>query len=264
MGVLDLVHDHEIDHLNHFRNHDLEDICRRHEAAKATIGEALFIVLRTLATDSRFPGPAIIGARAAVNDLIHGDQVKQFLKCGLASEILDTHDYGLDGAMVGNSSEYFFDASGTDYLSFVERVRELAWRHEPVFGYMAIRFTPGSTALIAMQQHPSTVSVEVATIRSRLFDRHLGFRNDLNDAANSLNAIAHWGQEFGQDRPYIEGRYGPRLAAWRKALGNIEAGQPPVFSTAFSREVGLEPSGRAGILDDDAVDLFFAGLQGAR
>ena len=99
----------------------------------------------------------VIGSGAVVNPARVGD----------STDILDVHGYEVDYAASGDSAEFFFDASERRYLAFADAVVQLAGTHEPVFGYMGIRFTPRSSASIAMQRFALTASVEVATGRAR-------------------------------------------------------------------------------------------------
>ena len=111
-----------------------------------------------------------------------------------------------------------------------------------------------------MQRYPLTASVEVATPRSRLDDVYATFWSELHDAARARQGIPHWGQEFRLGETELAALYGTRLRRWREVLAEVCGGAPQVFSTAFSRDKGLEPLGGASGTDDDAIDLFLAGL----
>jgi hypothetical protein len=248
-----------------FRDRDIPRICQQHEQAGATIGEALFLILFKLASDPILQPESRIAAASAVSQLIGGDTVLKFVRCGLASEIIDTHDYKLDGAQSGNSAEYFFDATAGAHLRFVDGVMGIVNAHAPVFGYIGIRFMPKSSALLSMAQFPLTASVEVATARSRLEDVYAGFWADLHSLANSSQGIAHWGQEFRQTDTDIAARFGQNLVLWRRALGRVTGGNP-TFSTSFSRLHGLEPEvapGPTGDEDEDMVESYLTGLHTA-
>jgi hypothetical protein len=227
----------------------------------------VFLVLRRIATDAVLDAGGDVAQ--AVSEVIGGGFAKLAragpASGGLHQNMLDAHDYGLDGAQCGNSGEFHFDAAGGAYLDFIGDVIRLARRpeHRPVFGYIGIRFTPAASALIAMQKFPLTASVEVATARSRVDDVHAGFWSALHDAARVRQGIPHWGQEFRHTAAELEALYGARLRRWRAALADLCHGAPGVFSTAFSRDKGLEPLGAGGgASDDDAVDLFLAALAG--
>jgi hypothetical protein len=222
-------------------------------------------VLQQMAVDPVLDaGPEIASAVSAV---IAGS-FSRLARAGPASgplyqNMLDAHDYGVDHATIGNSAEFHFDAGSSAYLDFIEDVRSLALEHFPVFGYIGIRFTPASSALIAMQQFALTASVEVSTPRTRLHDVYTGFLNAVHGAARARGGIPHWGQEMQDTSVELAAVYGDRLLRWRNALADISAGASQVFSTAFSRDKGLEPGGGslAATQDDDAIDLFLSGLK---
>jgi hypothetical protein len=173
-----------------FRDEDVPRICQEHEDAGMVIGEALFLTLFKLATDATLRPDSTAAAAFAVSQLIGGNTVNKFLRSGLASELLDTHDYTLDGAQVGNSAEYFFDAAKNAHLNFIDGVIALANTHAPVFGYIGIRFMPRSAALLGMPRFATSASVEVSTARSRMEDVYAGFWNDVHALANASGGVA--------------------------------------------------------------------------
>jgi hypothetical protein len=46
-------------------------------------------------------------------------------------------------------------------------------------------------------------------------------------------------------------------------LADLSVGGPGVFSTAFSRDKGLEPYNAGPATEDDAIDQFMLGLEAA-
>jgi hypothetical protein len=146
----------------------------------------------------------------------------------------------LDGAQIGNSAEFFLDASAGTHLRFVDAVIALAQANAPVFGYMGIRFMPQSAALIGMPRFALCASVEVSTSRSRLEDVLARFWTEVHALANASGAVAHWGQEeLRQSQNDIVLRFGLNLATWRRHWAAF-AGGSSTFSTEFSRVHGLE------------------------
>jgi hypothetical protein len=256
-----LVHDPREARLDWYLDSEIQRLADDHLAKGATSGEALFYILYTIATDP------VLDAGADVANAASGIIAQAFSKLarggpasgGLNQNMLDLHDYGLDGAESGDSVEFHFDASSPAYLDFIDAVIDLTGVHFPVFGYIGIRFTPGATALIAMQQFGLTASVEVSTPRTRAEDVYANFWNDVHNAANARGAIPHWGQELRQSADDLAVRYGDRLDRWRGALSDLIDENPRVFSTVFSRDKGLEPTGPS---EDDAVEQFLIGLEG--
>jgi len=257
-----LTHNAKKQRLDWYLDHEIAHLAQQHLAIGATSGEELFLVLYKIAIDSVLDAGSDVAQ--AVSEAIGGAFAKLaragHASGGLNQNMLDAHDYGLDGAQCGNSAEYHFDAAGPAYLAFIDDVIGLARKHFPVFGYIGIRFTPVASALIAMQRYPLTASVEVATPRSRLDDVYATFWSELHDAARARQGIPHWGQEFRLGETELAALYGTRLRRWREVLAEVCGGAPQVFSTAFSRDKGLEPLGGASGTDDDAIDLFLAGL----
>jgi D-arabinono-1,4-lactone oxidase len=240
-----------------FKEHQMPRIA----SESTTSGEALFLILYKLATDPILRNDARSQVIDGVSKVIGGAFIT-LARAGLATDILDTHDYSLDGAQSGDSVEFFFDASGGDHLSFIDAVIDLSNKHSPVFGYMGIRFTPRSSALIAMQQFDLSVSVEISTARARQEDVYADFWDDVHAAAADRRGIPHWGQELRQSTDEIANHYGTNLGTWRRMLAELSIDSPQTFSTDFSRIVGLEPTDATGIFDCDAVAQFVAGLAG--
>jgi D-arabinono-1,4-lactone oxidase len=251
-----LFHVAQARRFDQFRDEDIPRIARQ----SATSGEALFLILYKLATDPVLGPNARKEVIQAVSGLIGGFEL---VRAGLSTDVIDTHKYDLDGAQSGNSAEYFFDAAAREYLAFIDAVVALCNARSPVLGYMGIRFTPRSTALIAMQRFALTVSVEVATARARQEDVYVEFWNEIHRAANERGAIPHWGQQFRQPARGIASHYGDDLLAWRRMLAELSIDAPNTFSTPFSRANGLEPTEATGIFDAESLDLFLAGLEAA-
>ena len=259
-----LTHDSRKQRLDWYLDHEIAHIADQHTQIGATSGETLFLVLYRIATDPVLE--AGLEVAQAVSFAISG-AFWPLVRVGPASgglhkNILDAHDYGIDYAQAGDSVEFHFDASSSAYLNFVEDVIALARQHFPVFGYIGIRFVPAATALIAMQQFPLTVAVEVATPRTRLVDIYANFWNGVHSAGSARAGIPHWGQAIRQTESELAARYGARLIKWRTALADLSAGGPGVFSTAFSRDKGLEPLSVGGLVsEDDSVEQFMLGLE---
>jgi hypothetical protein len=240
----------------------LNDDIPRIAAKSDTSGEVLFMTLYKLATDPQLAPTLRNDMIDAVSGVI-GGSFKDLMRAGLATDILDTHDYELDGVQTVNSAEFFFDASSREYIGFIDKVIALASVHAPVFGIIGIRFMPRATALIAMQRFPRTVSIEVAAGRGKQENVYRKFWDAVQQAANERRAIPHWGQEFQQPDTAIAAHYGDDLVKWRRMLAELSIDAPNTFSTPFSLQHGLEPSEATGVFDADAVDQFLAAFEAA-
>jgi hypothetical protein len=93
-----------------------------------------------------------------------------------------------------------------------------------------------------MERWPLTCAVEIAGLKdasgtSPLIDFAISLSRDRNFAG-----ILHWGQRNESNVANIEYRFGGDLDKWRLALASItERGTHEGFSSAFTRQVGLEP-----------------------
>jgi DNA-binding protein YbaB len=162
----------------------------------------------------------------------------------------------------GDSIEVFFDAWTPDAKNFLDlvfqRVRQLEDGTLPGSGglrmafpgYVAIRFTQATEALLGMQRWGTTVSMEIASINACKGTGPL-LRRVHQDALDYLGPIGprasvHWGQKNTVDMKHVEDAFGAwvtggRLAQWRSVLSELTRnGRDAVFSTEFSRHAGLE------------------------
>ena len=143
------------------------------------------------------------------------------------------------------SAEYAFDATTSDYLDFIDQVRQLA--ENPIIpGILTLRFTPKSSAYLAMQQFEETVHIEMST--------PLGYRpgvryfRDVDQLARNAGGIPHWGQMHSLDRVQVQKIHGKRLTTWKQALARVAREEWRMFSNEFTRARGLEPAHRDSLL----------------
>jgi len=223
--------------------------------------EALFLLLYRLLAESDDAirsrlAPGILGR---VTGIIGSNAFVNPARCASANSVLDVHGYYLDYNTAGDSCEYFFDAASDGYLAFADTVVSLA-NTRITFGYMGVRFTPNSSALIAMQRHQLTAAVEVATARARTDAVFAEFWAAVHDAARRNGGVAHWGQEFEMSAADVAVDYDDELNLWHHVLAEVSAEAPAAFSTAFTRELGLEPVDAGGIMLCDTLTAFERGL----
>jgi hypothetical protein len=167
--------------------------------------------------------------------------------------VMDGWDYLDRSCFVnGDSIEVFFDATDPTLIAYVdaliayEMVQE--FNSKAFAGYVSLRFTGPSRALLGMQRWPVTCAVEVSGLRG------VTGSQELIDFAISLalnrnvRGILHWGQRNESFRSHVQQRFGDTLQepygplqTWRNALGRItEHGRLDGFSSVFSRRLGLE------------------------
>lgn len=168
--------------------------------------------------------------------------------------VMDGHDYFDQSCNVNvESIEVFFDATDPMLIAFVDALLNFEIDQEvklgkAFVGYISLRFTGPTRALIGQQRFPISVAVEVAGLRdvsgvTELIEFAIRLALDSN-----FKGILHWGQRNESLRSHIQERFGDtfanqtgRLHAWRSALGRItQNGKLDGFSNAFTRRTGLE------------------------
>ncbi len=168
--------------------------------------------------------------------------------------VMDGFDY-LDRSCNVNvqSIEVFFDATDANLIAFVDALlafeigQEINLGHAFV-GYISLRFTGKSRALLGMSQFPINCAIEVAGLADAVGTKELIDYAVTLALSNQFGAIMHWGQRNESNRAQIQARFGdPQsdpncpLARWRKSLSRItNNGQLNGFSSAFTRQTGLE------------------------
>ena len=165
--------------------------------------------------------------------------------------VLDRHDY-TDRSCNSNadSIEVFFDATDPMLIAFIDELLAFEVRQEiegrAFVGYISLRFTGPTRALLGMQRHNLTCAVEIAGLRdvdgvTQLIDFAIMLSRDPN-----FGGILHWGQRNPSNAADIEHRFGDNserntLRPWREALSRItDGGRLDGFSSAFTRSTGLE------------------------
>jgi hypothetical protein len=176
-------------------------------------------------------------------------------KTAASYAVMDVHNYMDFGCSIeGDSIEVFIDAKSPNVIGFVDRlfqrITQLAngaldnGTPRAFGGYLCIRYTKGSFAWLGMQRFDPTASFEVAGLGA--IHGTEPFLRTIESDAVEFGAAIHWGQRNNQGMKAIEriwspgGPFGP-LFLWRKSLADLsENGRWPTFSTAFTRQRGLE------------------------
>jgi hypothetical protein len=167
--------------------------------------------------------------------------------------VMDGHDY-LDKSCDVNvdSIEVFFDAADPMVVAFVDALLAFEVAQEnngkAFVGYISLRFTGPTAALLGEERHAPTCVIEVAGLKdvtgvTELIDFAISLALDPN-----FKGILHWGQRNESNRQQIEDRFGDTLASpagnlqrWRSALSLVTRhGKLDGFSSAFTRQTGLE------------------------
>ena len=216
----------------------------------ATLGDALNKLKDMLLSE----GEAGLLAWQMIAFEMFSSQQKDLDYSAISYAVMDKHDYFDQSCFVHpDAIEVFFDATDPMLLAFVDALLafEIAqeMKGKSIFvGYIALRFTGPTQALLGEQIHPLTCVVEVAGLKdvtgvSELIDFAITLALDPN-----FKGILHWGQRNPSTRAQVQERFGDGLLSqagdlhtWRDALSLItHNGKFDGFSNAFTRQTGLE------------------------
>ena len=164
--------------------------------------------------------------------------------------VMDRHDYHDKSCNVNvDSIEVFFDATDPMLVAFIDELLAFEIRQETegeaFVGYISLRFTAQTRALIGMERWPLTCAIEIAGLKdvtgvTELIDFAIALSRDRN-----FSGILHWGQRNESNVADIKHRFGDGadgggLVALRAGLSRIpEGGRLNGFSSAVTRSQGV-------------------------
>jgi hypothetical protein len=191
---------------------------------------------------------------SAIAGKVFASQQKEQTYSAISYAIMDTHNYQDVSCNVNvRSVEVFFDAADPNLIAFVDRLLKFQIDQEFAFGrsvvgYISLRFTGASSALIAPEPFTRTCAIECAALAdvdgsTQFVDMATALALDPN-----INGILHWGQQNPSTQSDIEFRFGDTpsnptgmLHAWRSVLALLtENGRLDGYTSAFTRRTGLE------------------------
>lgn len=196
-------------------------------------------------------------------DMLMGMDQKPRSATAISYALMDLHNYrDWVCSKNGDSIELFFNAWTPDAKDFIDlvfqRIAEMEngnlletdGQRMTFPGYVAIRFTQQTGALLGMQRWGHAVSLEIASVNackgtSRLLSRIHQDAVDYKGPAGP-RASLHWGQKNTLDMWHVEEAFrawipGGRMNVWRSVLSDLTRnGRDATFSTPFSRHAGLE------------------------
>jgi len=149
---------------------------------------------------------------------------------------------------VSDSLEVVFDATTSACLDFLDEVLAIS-PFFPQAGYVSLRPSLSSNASLSMHNIGSNraVSFELASIKP--LAGNFAWLLYCHHAAVRRNGRPHWGQFNKMQALDTAMLYGDSLNSWREGLVALQriTNQPDssLFSNAFTRQRGLEPSGIA-------------------
>jgi hypothetical protein len=158
-------------------------------------------------------------------------------------------------------------------LDYIQRLFELidgfAAQNVLVGAYISLRFCAGSSALLAIEQWPHTVCIEISALAG--LANELEVLNAFESEAAERGAKVHWGQVNSRSRADVEAAFPGRIDRWRATLARLSVnGSLATFDNDFSQSHGLEVFG-GGVRQQDlsylvplllADDLSGGGPQG--
>jgi hypothetical protein len=163
------------------------------------------------------------------------------------------HDVGYNVMDLGRTSgdcyraaslEVAFDAASGEHVAFMREdvfptFDDFAARRMTVGGYISMRFTGRSEALLAMQRWDPTCHIEIALLKD--VRGNLPILESLQAAAVRRGGTVHWGQRNTLD-PVAVGLVFPTLPRWKAQLAQVVGtGGDDLFDNDFCRRHGLEP-----------------------
>lgn len=169
-------------------------------------------------------------------------------KSGISYAILDGHNYLDKGCRKpADSIEVFFDATNPKLIQYIDDLlayeEELENGGEAFVGYISLRFTGKTKALIGMQRYERTCAIEISGVKDvigtiKFIDKAIELAKK-----EEYKGILHWGQRNEHTSQEIQNLFGQDLTNWKSALRRFtNNGRSKRFSTAFTRRLELEPS----------------------
>ncbi len=163
---------------------------------------------------------------------------------------MDTYDYQ-SKCFKALSLEVAFNADDTAYQDYVTALFALidgyASQNILVGAYISLRFCGGSEGLLAIEQWPNTVCIEMSSLAG--LDHEMEVLTAFeNEAANHIGAdgrppTVHWGQLNSRTRADVEAAFPKTIDAWRATLARVSAkGKLVTFDNDFCVSHGLEVS----------------------
>ena len=164
--------------------------------------------------------------------------------------IMDGYDYK-GSCFKALSLEVGFNADDTAYLDYISAVFNLinnfSAQNILTGAYISLRYCAGSSALLAIEQWPHTVCIEISALA------HLNGEQQVlsafeNETANHIGRdgrppTVHWGQLNARSPGQVDAAF-PEINTWRSVLARLTMnGKPSTFDNDFCENHGLETLG---------------------
>jgi hypothetical protein len=164
--------------------------------------------------------------------------------------IMDTYDYA-GSCSKALSLEVGFNADDTAYVDYLNAVFNLinvfASQNILTGAYISLRYCAGSEALLAIEQWPHTVSIEISAL-AHLNGEEVVLSAFENETANHVGddgrlPTVHWGQLNARTAAEVELAF-PKINRWRSDLARLSKnGKAGTFDNDFCQSHGLEVLG---------------------
>ena len=219
----------------------LDDCCVRH-----VLGDRKIAALKGLLAGNVVPYTALENAeRADLSDLVIGKIQESGVFVDEYSRIVSAPDPPTNAV---DSAEFIFNAETKHWIDFAQSVLTAA-KSPQMGGWLSVRFTPRTDALLGMQQFGMSAHVEVTAVRtvpgSGSVSQTDSFMQGVDQIARRMGAIPHWGQRHSRREGEYRRLYGlSNFQRWKRALRLVSGNrdQRLTFSSFFTRRAGLEPT----------------------
>ena len=187
----------------------------------------------------------------AIAAKVFGMEQKEQTFQAISYAVMDLHNYTDRSCQVNvQSVEVFFDAADPNLIAFVDQLLRFENNQEwengaAVVGYISLRFTGETSALLGMQPFRRTCAVEcsgLADVKGSTEFVAYAVRLALDP---NIKGILHWGQRNDSAQADVEFRFDPgpegKLGEWRAVLATLtDNGRLDGFTSDFTRRTGLE------------------------
>lgn len=159
---------------------------------------------------------------------------------GVSWQITSGLDAGNPNQARVNSLEVTFDATTTNYIDYLDLITERGRDYRQA-GYLSVRYSRSSDALLSMHNVPGSVAVTIEIVSLVGFDGNSDWLRFAEERAIAMGGRPHWGQQNNLQEHQVEDLYGDLLRDWREQLLNV-VGTSSTFSNHYTQQRGLEPS----------------------
>jgi hypothetical protein len=176
----------------------------------------------------------------------------------------------------GNSIEIIFGINdrrkappaSRDYIYFIDTILAESGKHLHA-GYIAVRFTHKSRALLSMHNVAGEVAVSIEVTSLKGISGNDPWMKWIEKTAVSMGGRPHWGQQNNLRKAEVESLYGVEtVKKWRNELFKV-VGSTETFSNNYTKLRGLEPPGLAEVTSHPgrpsgttALDLYWGAERG--